>query len=586
MIAEIEVQNFKRLKSETFRFKPSGVSLLAGDNNSGKTTVLHAVALWAFLVEKFRASFGEASLRSGHGSDVLSTTPTDFTPLAVPDLRYLWTNLQSGRRLLLRARWNLAGNPPAPTKTLAFSLKHVAGNLETKVFSTNLGAADTIPRGVYLPAFAGIRVEERELPDSERGRLIGEGLAGAVLRNVLADMEAAHTTGLAGLHGVARSTFRRNSPWEQLQEVLEKVFSVGLKVSRLPVQGGGTRIVVDLQKVRIMNKQRRFDRTPPQREIMVEGSGFLQWLSVYALAVNRELHVLLLDEPDAHLHKQLQDELLFRLKNLLGQRAQALVATHSMEVLGDADLGSVYWLETMVNGSLTHSYLQDEEHRRRLFLGLGGIYAPKIQKLRKHKRLLMLEGPGDIEMLRVISPKLRGPLPDDLVVWFYKESEFDKSKYSRKVLFKELAAEIAGLKGLSLEDRDDKIHWKDVQANLAPQGTDKGRFAMRMWRRRNFENYLLVPDAIARATGKTKAEIDEFLLQKHGFAVAGSFQAHACHPSLCLLDGKQILTAHPDSVQNTYGVSAMKVAEELLPAEIADDVKAFVNDLHDVWATL
>lgn len=43
---------------------------------------------------------------------------------------------------------------------------------------------------------------------------------------------------------------------------------------------------------------------------MVEGSGFLQWLSVYTLALNPSINVLLLDEPDAHLHTTLQDHLL------------------------------------------------------------------------------------------------------------------------------------------------------------------------------------------------------------------------------------------------------------------------------------
>jgi len=38
---------------------------------------------------------------------------------------------------------------------------------------------------------------------------------------------------------------------------------------------------------------------------MVEGSGFLQWLSVFALATDPGLDVLLLDEPDAHLHSSL-----------------------------------------------------------------------------------------------------------------------------------------------------------------------------------------------------------------------------------------------------------------------------------------
>ena len=53
-----------------------------------------------------------------------------------------------------------------------------------------------------------------------------------------------------------------------------------------------------------------------KRDLMVEGSGFLQWLSVYVLALDPNLDVLLFDEPDAHLHCSLQDHLLENLELL------------------------------------------------------------------------------------------------------------------------------------------------------------------------------------------------------------------------------------------------------------------------------
>ena len=52
------------------------------------------------------------------------------------------------------------------------------------------------------------------------------------------------------------------------------------------------------------------------RDIMAEGSGFLQWLSVYTFALSPNIDVLLLDEPDAHLHCSLQNELLDQLREI------------------------------------------------------------------------------------------------------------------------------------------------------------------------------------------------------------------------------------------------------------------------------
>lgn len=66
---------------------------------------------------------------------------------------------------------------------------------------------------------------------------------------------------------------------------------------------------------------------------MVEGSGLLQWLSVFALATSPDVDVVLLDEPDAHLHPQLQKELVNRLEKLTkASNQQASVAAHSSEI--------------------------------------------------------------------------------------------------------------------------------------------------------------------------------------------------------------------------------------------------------------
>ena len=69
---------------------------------------------------------------------------------------------------------------------------------------------------------------------------------------------------------------------------------------------------------------------------MVEGSGFLQWLSVYALALNKDLDVLLLDEPDAHLHPAPQGHLTHKLGQVVREnKKQVLLATHSTTILSE-----------------------------------------------------------------------------------------------------------------------------------------------------------------------------------------------------------------------------------------------------------
>jgi AAA15 family ATPase/GTPase len=49
MISKVTIQNFKRFKEPAeFVLKPEGVTFLAGGNNSGKSTLLQALAVWEF----------------------------------------------------------------------------------------------------------------------------------------------------------------------------------------------------------------------------------------------------------------------------------------------------------------------------------------------------------------------------------------------------------------------------------------------------------------------------------------------------------------------------------------------------------
>ena len=105
--------------------------------------------------------------------------------------------------------------------------------------ASNLTAGDLVPRMAYLPPFAGMGPREERMSPALRKRLIGRGLAGAVLRNLLYDCwkrNAEERDRLKNPSGriptAALAALRRTDSWEQLQGVLEEVFKTGLKVRR------------------------------------------------------------------------------------------------------------------------------------------------------------------------------------------------------------------------------------------------------------------------------------------------------------------------------------------------------------------
>jgi hypothetical protein len=406
---------------------------------------------------------------------------------------------------------------------------------------------------------------------------MGRGLAGAVLRNLLYDFWDQNSIArkqAKGLNGrIPKSKLaelRKIDSWEQLLNVLADVFKTGLSVNQFN-ELYHTTIGVNTWEGQLANKQFRKKAKARQKDLMVEGSGFLQWLSVYALALNKELDVLLLDEPDAHLHPTLQGHLIHKLSQLAREsRKQVLLATHSTTILSETKVEQIFRMED-------RDYLKDECGRVSLFVGLGSQYAPRLDQLKRCKRLFLHDGPSNVEILQVWASSLRMPWPEGLIDWIYKDNKAE----ARKALVSELRKDIPGLKVISLEDRDDN-RFSETKPDLTYGSNPpfKGGLGLRRWRRRNIENYLLHPAAIARASGKTEEEVKQFLETVHGLSITSkNFKDSDCLQTLANTDGKEIITKNARSVTVEFGVDYKQIAEAMLPEEIPDDVKTLLQEL-------
>jgi hypothetical protein len=109
--------------------------------------------------------------------------------------------------------------------------------------------------------------------------------------------------------------------------------------------------------------------------------------------------------------------------------------------------------------------------------------------------------------------------------------------------------------------------------------TDLG---LRRWRRRNIENYLLHPAAIARAAATTEEEVRKFLETVHGLSITQNFKESNCPQTLANTDGKDVLTKHVRSVKMQFGIDYRQIAAAMLPEEIPDDVKTLLQQLMEL----
>jgi predicted ATPase len=588
---KIEFHRFKQFKSGKVALQPS-LSLIVGGNNAGKSSILHGLAVWEFCKTILEFTKGRKAWVAGSAVQGIGIGIAEFSPISVPSLKHLWTDLKfqkidelDGYTLKIKAVWKTQAGA---TKHLEFGLSLANDRLFIKTTSSNLdllevesvnGAAilGVVPRVAYLPPFAGITDKESKSSVSVRNRLIGQGLSGGVIRNVLYDLWFENKNERIRLRGIKSkitnadlANLRKTDAWEILLRTLGEVFHTGLTVEEFDDR---YQTYLQIETFRGSMDGSTFKRNVKDvsRDLMVEGSGFLQWLSVYALALSPDVDVVLLDEPDAHLHCLLQLKLVKYLSDLAQDKnKQVLMATHSTELIKNFDHSSI--LE--VNGSKA-SYLGDDGRKIAVLAGIGTNFSPKLHSLTQTKRMLIIEGSFDENILKKWAAVNGTAWPENVVVW-----QWPNAHKERRQLFSQLKREIPDLKAISLRDRDDEAD-KTVGSDLNDMThtiTNDGFSAMK-WRRRHIENYLLHPAVIARATGKSEDEIDKFFVEHHGLAIPSNVTATDVMMSMRDARGKDITTIGKSSLKATYNVTRYQIAENMTKIELAEDVVTFLNAL-------
>lgn len=598
MIKCVQLTRFKKYKSQKFILNSKGISLLVGGNNAGKSTLIHALAVWEFckmvlLHEKGRAVFDENELGKGEG---FGMSAEEFLPIAVPTLNHLWTNLKTqlsneekaewpdrypGYIMRIRCTWDYEEQID---RMLEIGLSLVNDRLFIRVTNSNLSYEDYIPTIVYLPTFAGVLPKENKATIAERRAYLGRGMAGSVIRNMIYDLYDEEIViynelieGKTRLTRADRRYLQENSPFQKLQQNLRNTFRSELEVEpfsedfhtvlkiyeRKVIIEDGTMILLPKSKY-----------TP--RDIITQGSGYLQWLSIFCILYSSNIDILLLDEPDAHLHASLQSELLDKLLDTVDQQVgkQILVSTHSVEMIRQAPLNIIFSMET-------RKYLAEESSRVAALAGIGSEYFPKLDLLKQYKRLIFVENESDIKVLKILGNICGIQFPEEVVHWANTESHA-----TRRHIFNELNKIIPDLKCVSLRDRDMDnpdavgagLEYKTIDL---PQGSP---ILLLEWRRKNIESYLLCPKAIAEASGQSVDSVKQHISTYFALAIDddGYIEANPPEP-IITLDGKHIFSAETIGIEHTYHCDKYDVAKKMTSGEVCADIITFITRVRNLF---
>jgi hypothetical protein len=430
---------------------------------------------------------------------------------------------------------------------------------------TNFRALDDaggLPKIAYVPPFSGLEPTEKWMDVSPIRQQIGKGQPGGVLSNLLLQVSnLAHR----------KKGDKPPVDWQELSSAIRRWFSVEI---REPEYNSATDVHITVE----------YEQNGKRYDIISGGSGFHQTLTLLAFFFGYHPTTILLDEPDAHLHVNLQREILdyFKRKSL-DRDIQFLIATHAEELARGVDPTQII--------SLVRGLPRRIQSTPALLRAMADIANEEIVRLQASPYILYVEGESDERIARAWADRCDATTTIDKFC-FHSMGGGTKSDMKKAAddNFAALQQIVPGIKRMMLFDYDDS-------ANAFHPTPDNP--ALFEWRRKNIENYLLVPDAWHRAviefigrdapdlfTRPASQIVDRFFADRNLTLSAGRTWRDVAANIFSVVDGKRILFENDDSLfqllRNTSPSSPLireKIAQNMSANEIHNDVHEFMHRL-------
>jgi hypothetical protein len=244
--------------------------------------------------------------------------------------------------------------------------------------------------------------------------------------------------------------------------------------------------------------------TRREREIGWAGDGIQIWLqALYHLWQHRDAPVVILDEPDVFLHPDLQRRLA---RTIFEGAHQTILATHSVEMLAEAEPGSAVWVD---RSRRTAERPKGDGALALMGRRLGSGYELGVGRALRSRVALFVEG-DDAPVLAQLARRLG------------RTAVASSDDYATVPLGGFSRNSIAGafaetMGALGTQVRTYVLLDGDLRCNYVRDAEiaalEKAGARVHLWCRRELENYLLVPSAIAKVAGISMQDANDLLEQ-------------------------------------------------------------------------
>lgn len=319
-LQSVRIQRFKRIEDALFDL--DAINVLVGANNSGKSSIIQGLHFAIGVLQSLKLINGDIR----RTASTLSPTQLIYSPSESVYCLGKGGELRTDEAQAIAVNFTLTSGESCEIKIRKGKNRNISvavDSVETAEMISDIKA----PFSIFSPGLAGIAKNETYLSDGVLLRTLARGDANLVLRNIL---------------------FRLwdKPEWDNFIQDLHEVFpETNIKVSFLPETDEHIQVLISTDSGEV--------------PIELAGTGVLQAAQILSYIHRFSPRLIVLDEPDSHLHPNNQRLLCKLLRTIAEERdTQVILTTHSRHVV-DALGSSVKFL--CVRNATVETATQDDE---------------------------------------------------------------------------------------------------------------------------------------------------------------------------------------------------------------------------------
>lgn len=378
MISSIKIQRFKNINE--IEIPLGGITVLIGSNNSGKSTIQQGIQFAVSVAQttKYQDArwTNDDRCPTSISSDDLIYTPLRDVEALAPNGR-LKVDLVDAIKITFNDENNNSHVTIRKGKN-----KNISTAITGKALGEQLQNIEN-PYSIIVPGLAGIPASEEYKPPSVVRKAAAKGDANSVFRNVLLLLS------------------KNQINWNSFIEKFNTIFpDYSIKVSFNELYDEQIHVNVIRDEVNL--------------PIDACGTGILQSIQILAYYYLYKPKLLILDEPDSHLHPNNQ-RLLAKLLRKLNEETtcQIIIATHSRHLLEElTEHSTIHWIS---EGKIIDD---TDDIERKILLDIGAL--DKGDMLRSGNILcILLTEDTDTSYINKIALS-SGFIEQQFQIWSYK----------------------------------------------------------------------------------------------------------------------------------------------------------------------